>query len=256
MNPFTNVGAIVQKEWRHYFGGPIAYVVIAVWTLLFGLFFTSGVGFFVQQGMRLMGGGTPLGEYLIQPLMHNMSIAAMFLLPMLTMRLFAEEKRTGTIELLATTPITDLQIVIGKFLAACGLWLMMIVAGLLNLSILWKYATPGPEIKPVLTATLALFLFGASYIALGTFLSTVTKNQVVSAVLTFCLFLGILILSWGDDPTAGPVAKSLAYLSFTTHLHDLMKGVIDLKDLVFYASAIAFGIFISHQSVASERWRS
>lgn len=256
MTAFTNVAAVVQKEWRHYFGGPIAYVVIFVWTLLFGLFFTFGLTFFVQQSMSSQGAGLSLGDYLIQPILHNMTIVAMFLLPMLTMRLFAEEKRQGTMELLATVPVTDLQVVLGKFLAATGLWCIMILTGLLNLAILWKYSVPTPEIKPVLTAALALLLFGASYIALGTFLSTVTKNQLVSAVLSFCLFLAILVLSWGDDPTAGPLAKGLAYLSFTTHLHELLKGVISLKDLVFYVSVIVFGIFISHQSVASERWRS
>ena len=129
MTALRNVAAIVGKEWRHYFGSPIAWVALFVWTLLFGIFFYFAFTFFLEQSMRVaqqgmeMGGGgmkLSLNEYLIRPLFHNMAVVALFVAPMLTMRLFAEEKRQGTIELLATSPITDLQIVIGKFLAAAG----------------------------------------------------------------------------------------------------------------------------------------
>jgi ABC-2 type transport system permease protein len=257
MTALRNIAAIIQKEWRHYFGGPTAYVVVFVCTLLFGLFFCLFIQMFIQQGMRMMGGGVPIGEGLIQPLIENMTITAMFLMPMLTMRLFAEEKRLGTMELLATTPITDLEIVVGKFLAALGVWALMIAASLVNLLLLWKYSTPVPEWKPVATAALAMLLYGGCYIAIGTFLSTLTRNQIVAAVLSFCLFLMLLLTNWAlNDPTAGPLMRAFGYLSLTSHLRDLMKGVLDLKDIVFYLSFITFSLFLAHQSVASERWRS
>jgi ABC-2 type transport system permease protein len=255
-----NVAAIVEKEWRHYFGSPIAWVALFVWTLLFGIFFSFGLSFFVRQSamtaQQEFGPKLSLNEYVIRPVFHNMAVVALFLAPMLTMRLFAEEKRQGTIELLATSPITDLQVVLGKFFAAVGLYALMILAGLLDLTMLWHYSSTPPEWKPVLTGFLALLLFGSCFLALGTFLSTLTKNQIVAGILSFCLFLGIWTLGWADDATNGPVMKIVAYLGVTNHMEDMVKGVLDLKDVVFYLSFIGFGLFLAHQSVESQRWRA
>ncbi len=260
MTAIRNVAAIVEKEWRHYFGSPIAWVALFVWTLLFGIFFAFGLSFFVRQSamtaQQEFGPKLSLNEYVIRPVFHNMAVVALFLAPMLTMRLFAEEKRQGTIELLATSPITDLQVVLGKFFAAVGLYALMILAGLLDLTMLWHYSSTPPEWKPVLTGFLALLLFGSCFLALGTFLSTLTKNQIVAGILSFCLFLGIWTLGWADDPTNGPVMKIVAYLGVTNHMEEMVKGVLDLKDVVFYLSFIGFGLFLAHQSVASQRWRA
>ena len=260
MTAIRNVAAIVEKEWRHYFGSPIAWVALFVWTLLFGIFFSFGLSFFVRQSamtaQQEFGPKLSLNEYVIRPVFHNMAVVALFLAPMLTMRLFAEEKRQGTIELLATSPITDLQVVLGKFFAAVGLYALMILAGLLDLTMLWHYSSTPPEWKPVLTGFLALLLFGSCFLALGTFLSTLTKNQIVAGILSFCLFLGIWTLGWADDATNGPVMKIVAYLGVTNHMEDMVKGVLDLKDVVFYLSFIGFGLFLAHQSVESQRWRA
>ena len=265
MTALRNVAAIVQKEWRHYFGSPIAWVALFVWTMLFGIFFYFSFSFFLEQSMRIAqqgmeyGGGSikiSLNEYLIRPLFHNMAVVALFLAPMLTMRLFAEEKRQGTIELLATSPLSDWQVVLGKFLAASGLYALMILAGLVNVALIWTYATSRPEWKPVVTGALGLFLLGACFLAMGTFVSTLTRNQIVAGILSFCLFLGMWTLGWADAPTAGPVMKAVAYLGVTTHLEDLVKGVVDLKDVVFYLSVVTFGLFLAHQSVESQRWRA
>jgi ABC-2 type transport system permease protein len=259
-----NIGAILEKEWRHYFGSPIAYVALFVWTFLFGIFFYYAFTFFLRQSMAMMqqmemGGGGPklsLNEYLIRPVIQNMAVVMLLMAPLLTMRLFAEERRQGTFELLATSPITDWQIVLGKFLAAVGLYALMIVAGLLNLLVLWRYATTPPEWKPVATGALALLLFGSCFLAIGTFVSTLTRNQIVAAALTFCFCLGLWTLGWGDDPSAGPVMKAVAYLGVVTHMEDLVKGVVDLKHIVFYLSFIFFGLFLAQQSVESQRWRA
>jgi ABC-2 type transport system permease protein len=259
-----NIGAIAEKEWRHYFGSPIAWVALFAWTFLFGAFFTFALSFFLEQSMRMaqqsmeFGGGPKMSinEYLVRPVVQNMAVVALFVAPMLTMRLFAEEKKQGTIELLATSPLTDWQIVIGKFAAAAGLFGLMILAGLLNVALLFTYAAPAPEWKPIVTGALALFLLGCCFLALGTFLSTLTPNQIVAGILSFCLFLGIWTLGWLDDPMAGPFKKSLAYLGVTTHMDDLAKGVVALKDIVFYLSFIGFGLFLAHRSVESQRWRA
>ena len=263
MTALRNVAALVEKEWRHYFGSPIAYVALFVWTMLFGIFFHFAFTLFLRQSMMMaqqmeMGGGPKLSinEWMIRPVIHNMAVVALFVAPMLTMRLFAEEKRQGTIELLATSPITDLQIVLGKFLAAVGLYGLMILTGLVNLLPIWHYATSPPEWKPVATGALALLLIGSCFIALGLFVSTLTRNQIVAGILTFCLLLGVWTLGWADEPTSGPVMKVLGYLAVTNHMEDMVKGVLDLKDVVFYLSFIAFGLFLAQQSVESQRWRA
>jgi len=258
MNGFGNVAAIFQKEWRHYFGSPIAYVALFAWTILFGAFFTAGLSYFIEQTARMgpESSRASLNEWLIRGLLHNTSVVAMFIAPMFTMRLFAEEKRQGTMELLSTLPLTDLQIVLGKFLAAVAVYALMILASLLNLIVLWVYSTPKPEWKPVATGALGLLLMGSCFIALGTFLSNLTKNQMVAGILSFCMVLGLLILGWVEDPMAGPVRKTIAYLAVTAHFQDFVKGVINVKDVVFYLSFAAFGVFLAHQSVASQRWRS
>jgi gliding motility-associated transport system permease protein len=258
-----NVMAIIEKEWRQYFGSPIAWVVLVAWSLLFGFFFYVNFSFFVQRSAMTaqqmdMGGAPPmsLNDWVIAPVLNTMGVVALFLAPMLTMRLFAEEKRQGTIELLSTSPLTTLQIVLGKFLAAVGVYALMILAGLLNLVLVWQYATVNPEWKPVLTGALALLLTGAGFMALGLFISTLTRNQIVAATITFCLALLMWVLSWIADATSGDLVRALAYIGVTNHIEELAKGVIAVKDLVYYASMITFGLFLTHQSVESQRWRA
>jgi ABC-2 type transport system permease protein len=260
----ANVRALVEKEWRHYFGSPIAYVALVVWTLLFGLFFYLSFTFFLEASMRAaqqgmeFGGGMKmsLNEQLIRPVVHNMAVVALFILPMLTMRLFAEEKRQGTIELLATSPLTDWQIVIAKFLGALSLYVVMILAGFLNVLLLYVYAPTPPEWKPILTGMLALLLVGGSFISLGVFLSTLTRNQIVAGALGFGLALVFWIFAWLDQPTATAFEKVLAYTGVTNHMEDMVKGIIDTKDVVFYLTFIFFGLFLTQQSVESQRWRA
>jgi ABC-2 type transport system permease protein len=256
-----NVFAIVEKEWRHYFGSPIAWVSLFVWTMLFGIFFFLGLHFFSQQSASMQasefGPKLSLNEYLVRPVLQNMAVVALFIAPMLTMRLFAEEKRQGTIELLATAPITDFQVVLGKFLAAAGLYLLMILSGALNFLLVWMWATNPPEWRPVATGALGILLFGCCFLALGTFVSTLTRNQIVAGILSFCLFLGVWALDWFKDAAAGSVLGDvIGYLSLTGHLEDLSKGVLDVKDVVYYLSVIVFGLFLAHQSVESQRWRA
>lgn len=260
MNALRNVGAIVQKEWRHYFGSPIAYVALCAWTLLFGVFFTLAVANFAQASARASATPTApklsLNDYVIQLVLENMAVVALFVLPMLTMRLFAEEKRQGTIELLATNPLSNAQIVMGKFLGALSLYALMLAASFLDFALLWRLATTPPEWKPLATGALAMLLLGGTFIALGSFLSTLTRNQIVAAVLTFCVALGFWVLSWWDDPSAGAAMRVLVYLGLLSHAGDLFRGVIDLKDVAYYLSFITFGLFLTQQSLESQRWRA
>jgi ABC-2 type transport system permease protein len=261
MSTFSSIGAIVRKEWQHYFGSPIAYVALFSWNLLFALFFLIGLNEFIDVSMNPRGGmmgGAPkpnLNEWIFRPTLMVMAQVALFILPMITMRLFAEEQRQGTWELLATSAITDWQIVLGKFFGAVSLFTMMVASSLINFGIVFLYADPRPEWKPILTGALGLLLVGSCFIALGAFVSTITKNQIVAGILSFCLFLAIWALSWLDNPMASAPVQTLAYLGIINHADDLMKGVIDTKDLIFYASFIGFGLFLTQQSIESRRWR-
>lgn len=263
MTALRNICALVEKEWRHYFGSPIAYVALTIWTLLFGLFhvliFRSFLLYSMRSSQQTEFGGGPklsLNDLVIGHVLQNMAVVALFITPMLTMRLFAEEKKQGTLELLATAPITPMQIILGKFFGALSLFALMIAASLLNFVLLWQYATVAPEWKPVATGALGLLLLSACFIAVGLFVSTLTRNQIVAGTLTFGLLLGFWILGWLDDPTSGPVMRVIAYLGLLPHLDSLMKGVLDLKDIVFYVSFMVLGLFLAHQSLESQRWRA
>ena len=260
-----NIAAIVQKEWRHYFGSPIAWVALFVWTVLFGFFYFAVFSSYLdysmrsaQQAMEYGGAGTKmsLNEMLIRPVVQNMAVVGLFILPMLTMRLFAEEKRQGTMELLATSPLTDWEIILGKFAGALGLYALMIAAGFLNVLLLWAYAPTPPEWKPILSGALALLLVGGSFIALGLFLSSLTKNQIIAGSLGFALALIFWILSWFDQPMGDATMRVIGYLGVTNHMEDMVKGVIDTKDIVFYLSFILFGLFLTQQTLESQRWRA
>lgn len=254
-----NIEAIVWKEWHHYFRSPIGYVALFIWSLLFGVFFQSALYWFLrmsERGPQFGAGGVSLNDIVISGVLHNMAVVTLFVTPLLTMRLFAEEKRQGTMELLATGPITDLEIVLGKFLGAFLLYAFMIAAGFLQFLLLWRFAVNGPDWWPVLSGALALLLLGAAFISLGLFLSTLTKNQIVAAVLTFGLLLTVWVVGWFGEPGSGGWTAVLGYLGLVKHMEDMLKGILDLKDLVYYLSFILLGLFLSYQSVESQRWRA
>jgi ABC-2 type transport system permease protein len=261
MSALRNVWALVRKEWQHYFSSPIAYVLLFAWSVMGGIFFAAYFYAYLERSVATaqqaeFGMKMSLNDMLFAPLLSNMATVALFITPMLTMRLLAEEKRQGTIELLATAPLTDLQIVMGKFLAALGLFASMVVLSFMNLLLVWAYAPTSPEWRPVLTGLLAVLLLGAALISLGMFASSLTRNQIIAAVLAFAISLVMLVLGWFDSPTAGAFLKLVTYLGLTNHLEDLLKGVIDLKDVVYYLSVITFGLLLTHQSVESQRWRA
>jgi ABC-2 type transport system permease protein len=261
MTALRNIWALVRKEWQHYFASPIAYVLLFAWSILGGIFFSAYFWAYLERSVATaqqaeFGMKMSLNDLLFAPVLNNMAVVALFITPMLTMRLFAEEKRQGTIELLATAPLTDLQIVLGKFLAAVGFYAGMVVVCFLNLLVVWAYADKPPEWRPIATGLLAVLLLGSALIAVGLFVSTLTRNQIIAAVIAFSLSLVMLVLGWFDSPTAGPFMKFVTYFGLTNHLEDLLKGVIDLKDVLFYLSVITFGLVLAHQSVESQRWRA
>jgi len=254
----SNIIAIARKELKAYFASPIAYIVIGFWALLYGWFFVFILNIFVRQSMQMgqFGMGPQsvnVNQQMIRPLLQNVTILVLFLMPMVTMRTYAEEKRSGTIELLLTSPVTDFQIILGKFLGAMALYGVMLALTLVHIGILFKYGQP--EWKPIATMYLGLLLLGGSFISLGLFISSLTKNQIVAGMVTFAVFLLLWIVTWVGS-SWGPTAERVTqHLSIIEPLDDFAKGVLDLSHLVYYLSFITFGLFLTAKSVDSERWR-
>jgi ABC-2 type transport system permease protein len=252
-----NILTIAGKEIRGYFTSPIAYIVIGFFALLFGYFFYALLSFFERQSMQVTmqmgGGGMNINQMLIGPLLMNASVLVLFVLPMVTMRTYSEEKRSGTIELLLTSPLSDTQIILGKFLGAMTLYVALLAVTLIHVGILFIYGTP--EWKPIVTAYLGLLLMGGCFISLGLFISSVTKNQIVAGMITFAVFLLLWVVNWLGSFVSPTAQAVLAHLSITDHFDDFAKGIIDTKHLVYYLSFIGFGLFLTAKSVDSERWR-
>ena len=251
-----NILTLAQKELRAYFVSPIAYVLLVFFALLFGYFYASSINFMVQLSMGQFGMGGPqivnINEFMIRPLFGNTAVILLFMLPMLTMRSFAEEKRSGTIELLLTSPLTDFQIIMGKFLGAMALYPLMLSLTLVHLGVLFWYGEP--EWAPVLSGYRGVLLMGATFISLGLAISSMTKNQVVAGVFTFGVFLGLWIIGWLGDASGTMTQSVLAYLSILEHLDDFSKGVIDTTHVTYYVSFITLGLFLTAKSMDMARW--
>jgi gliding motility-associated transport system permease protein len=254
----SNVIAIAQRELKSYFASPIAYVVIGMFVLLYGYFYIVMLDYFMRMSLQMgqMGGGPQsanVNEMLIRPLMQNVLILFLFMLPAVTMRTFAEEKRAGTVELLFTSPLTDMQIVLGKYLGAMALFAVMIGVTLVHMALLFVYGSP--EWKPIATAYLGLFLFGGCFIAVGLFISSLTKNQIIAGIATFAVFLFLWVINWIGSFSGPTVSAITSYLSVVEHADDFWKGVIDTTHLIYYVSFITLGLFLTAKSVDTERWR-
>lgn len=235
----TRVFLIAYRELKSYFCSWMAYLVIG------GFLAISGFIFFViitgnhQASMRWS--------------FHNMAVTLLFVCPILTMRLLAEERRSGTLEVLLTSPVTDAQVVLGKFLGAVGLLAVLVAATLHFPLILAQYGSPDPG--PLFTGYLGLLLVGASFMAVGVLASSLTESQVVAGFLSFGGLLVLWIIGWAASQPGSAVGHVLEQLSLLNHFDDLAKGVIDSKDIVFYLSFMAVCLFGAVRALESRKWR-
>jgi ABC-2 type transport system permease protein len=254
----SNTITIWRKELQSYFRSPIAYGVMAFFALITGYFFYVGVVFFVRASVQssMMGQSQPMSvnESVVRPLLGNISVIGLFLIPMITMRLFAEEKRSGTIELLVTSPIKDLAIIMGKFLAALTLYSAMLGLSLISMATLFFYGKP--DVRPLVAGYLGLLLLGGTLLSIGTFISTLTKNQIVAGVAGFSVCLMLWVLDWMSSFQDSVSGKVLSYISVLQHFDSFSKGVIDSRDVIYYLSAIFIGLFLTARSLESLRWRA
>lgn len=256
-----NISAIVERELRAYFNSPIAYVVLTIFIFLSGLFFRSILAQVMQMALMSQMQAQQLGPRPIdmpgiisRGFLSTMSVILLFVMPMLTMGLFSEEKKRGTIELLLTSPLTDLQVVLGKFFAAGAFYLILLLSTWIPMGVLYLYGSPASG--PILTAYLGLLLYGLAILAVGLFISTLTENQIIAAILSF----GTIMVLWLVDVVAqnseSATSKGvLTYLSILSHLDDFMKGVLASSNVIFYLSLMLVALFLTYRSIDSLRWR-
>jgi len=253
-----NTWIIFQKELRSYFVSPIAWLLLTMFAVIFGFFFWNGVAYFDYIGMQqqMRGEMMPMNinEQIIRPLLNNASVIGLFFIPIITMRLFAEEKRNGTIELLTTSPIRDVEVILGKWLAALTLYASMLFFSGLSFIFLFRYGNP--DWKPLLIGYLGLLLQAGCLLAIGTFISTLTKNQIIAGAATFAVCLMFWVFEWVSGYETATWAKVLSYMSVTVHFESFARGVLELKDAVYYGTLILIGLFFTARSMESLRWRS
>jgi ABC-2 type transport system permease protein len=254
----VRIWPIFKKEMRLYFTSPVAWVVLTIFLFIAGYFFASIFNFFSQASIQSamnpqMGRDLNVTDSVMRPLFSNISVILLLLMPLVTMRLFAEERRAGTIELLLTYPVRDGAVLAGKYLAALALYALMIGLTVLYPLIVVYFARL--EWGPVLTGYLGLLLMGATFIAVGVFASSLTDNQIVAAVTTFGVLLIFWILGWSADYAGGVFGRVLQFLSLLEHNDSFSKGVLDTKDVLYYVNFTALALFLTLRSLEARRWK-
>lgn len=254
----TRLAAIYRRELLFFFNSTVAYAVITVFVLLAGYFFYNLLAYFNLVSIETMqnpigGRGLSLTDSVVRPLFGNISVIMLLILPLLTMRLLSEERKSGTAELLFTYPISDWDAILGKYLATLTVYATMLVLTIFYPLLLTKYASPEPG--PILTGYLGLFLIGAAYTATGLFFSSLSENQLVAGVATFGCGLLFLIVAWLTPFVSPGVASVLHQLSILEHFESFASGILDSNDIIFYLNFSAFFLFLTSRVLDSHRWR-
>jgi ABC-2 type transport system permease protein len=253
-----NILTIAGKEIRSLFVSPIAYVVLTGFLLLGGWFFFNLLFRFTYMlslytGLQNTEGlqSLNLNEYVMAPLLHNLTIVLVIMIPIITMRAFAEEKRSGTYELLLTSPLRVTEIVLGKLLGALAFLAVMILLTAIYPAILLLYGNP--ELGIVAAGYLGLFLLAAVFVSVGLLTSSLTENQIVAAVTCFVILLLLYVISWPAETTGLALGNTLKYLSVVEHFGEMVKGLIDTRDIVYFLSLIVLSLFLTHRAVEASR---
>ena len=234
-----NIVAIARRELMSYYGSFLFYVVTAAFLVITGFFFAVTVAF--SRSAQ------------VAPLFQTMYTIMLLVAPILTMRLLAEEQRTGTIELLLTSPVRDAELVLGKFLAGLGLLVSMLVLTGFYPLLLALYGNP--DRGGIIGGYLGALLFGGLAIAIGLFTSSLTQNQIVAAVLSFAILLLLWVIDGLGSLVGGVVGSIATYLAVFTHFSDMTRGIVDTKDVVYFLTVIVGALFFTTWSVETRRWR-
>ncbi|OFZ20866.1 MAG: hypothetical protein A2X94_04965 [Bdellovibrionales bacterium GWB1_55_8] len=253
----STIWTIARKDFKTYFTSPIAYILIALFLFIMGWMFFFNLSHFNLQNMQYqqfnMGKGISITDGIIRPLYGNMNVILLFIIPLITMRLFAEERKGHTIELLMTSPVTLGQVVLGKFLSALLLLLVMLAFTLVYPLVLFIFGNP--ELGPIVTSYVGTVLVASCYIAIGVMFSAGTENQIVAGSLTLVTCLFFWLISWASQAVGSVWGEILTQLSLIHHYNNFGQGLLNSNDVVFFLSFIGFGLFLAHRLLDSFRWR-
>jgi ABC-2 type transport system permease protein len=234
-----NVWAVATRELRSYFLSPLAYLVIAFFLFGAGLLF----GLIIESSR----------EASLRGLISNVSVLFLFIVPMISMRLLAEEQRTGTIELLLTNPVQEWEIVTGKFLSS--VLLLLVIVGLTLLYPLFLFIFGNPDRGPIAAGYVGVILQAAAFLAVGLWASSLTENQIVAAVLSFVFLLVLWLSDNLGQSLGGTIGTIISYTSVINHFQDFPQGVINTKDVIYYLTLVLAGLVLSTLSLQSRRYR-
>jgi ABC-2 type transport system permease protein len=253
------IWAICKRELLAFFVSPIAYFVITGFTLLVGFFFFNHLSYFAQlvemsAMISLRGRELPnLNQTVIEGVYQTMVVILVFLIPLLTMRTIAEEKKKGTLELLITSPVSVSQIVLGKFFSIAIVLIIMLSVNLIFPALLITYGDP--EIPPIVSGFLGLVLCSLGFASIGMAVSSFTENQVVAGVISMVTLLLLYVIQAPAESLGGTAAEVVRYLSPVDQLQDLLRGIITLKSITYFVSLIVVGLFLSQRALETYRWR-
>ncbi|MCB0271684.1 MAG: ABC transporter permease [Bdellovibrionales bacterium] len=258
------VYVLMQKELKQFFISPIAYVVMMIYLALSGFFFFTNMEAFSQQYKYLKNmmqylnnpdilARLNLNEMVIARALFNMVFIFLFLLPLIMMKSFAEEQKQKTDELLKTSPITLNQIIAGKYLGSLLFVTILILPTIAYQALLFYYSSP--ELGPVITGYLGILLFASIGIAIGLFASSITENQIIAAVITFVILLFLFIINLISHAQGSILLDIITYISVAEHLSNMLRGVIDTRDLIYFLSFIIFFLFLTKKTMETKGWR-
>jgi len=254
----VKIWPIYKKEMRLYFTSPIAWVILTIFLFIAGYFFYSIFAFFTLASMQsamnpAMARDLNVTDSVLRPLFSNISVILLLLMPLVTMRLFAEERRSGTIELLLTYPVRDGAVLIGKYLAGLTLYAIMLAVTLFYPLLVAYFARV--ELGPLASGYLGLLLMGATFLAVGIFASSLTENQIVASIITFGVLLIFWVVGWSSDYVGGTWGRVLSHLSLIEHFDSFAKGVLDTRDVLYYFDFTIVALFLTLRSLEARRWK-
>ena len=253
----SNIVAIAQKELREYFASPLSHIILAIFWLISGICFVElllGEQGVIKQVAISEQSGIPIGSVDVPYVFLNLFFAymgflALFILPILSMGLYSEERKRGTLELLATSPITNWVVAVGKLLGVVIFFMMAILPSLLYEAIAFNSAKPPISIWFSLLAHLGLILLAAAILSWGMFISSLTNSTIFAAVMTFALILLLWIIDLIAKNLGGWLGKGLQHISLLEGYNNLIQGVVELSDIVLFLSYIFLGLFLTAQSI-------
>ncbi len=243
---------IARRELRAYFASPVAYVTMTAFLVFTGLLFIDSLsGAFREASMRGFFAGETLSGLLGETI--NGAFVLLLLGPVLTMRLFAEESKLGTLELLLTAPVRDMEVVLGKYLAALAAIIVLLALTLYYPLLLWAFASP--DTGPILSGYLGMLLLGAFFIAVGLFASSLSSSQIASAVIGLVILLMFWFINEAADFFRGRPEDILQFVSPRSHFTDFSRGIIDSEGIIYLLALSAIFVFLTIRSLETRRWR-